>query len=134
MKKLLLAGIAALSLVTGTAHAQTSGTLTLVCQGMMQSMETKTGKVTEAPISIGVVVNFATQTVEGFGPPIKIFVNQTTIGFDKFDRWPNPSERTMGTIDRVTGEASVFFADKIISGCGADTDQQADARQVRRSD
>ena len=79
-------------------------------------METKTGKVTEAPISIGVVVNFATQTVEGFGPPIKIFVNQTTIGFDKFDRWPNPSERTMGTIDRVTGEASVFFADKIISG------------------
>jgi hypothetical protein len=97
-RTLLLAGVAVLLMAT-SAHAQANGTLTLACRGVMESTMTIThddgtasNDTTKEQVSMGIIANFAAQTVEGFGTerPLKITaVKQTT----KFDG--------LGTIDRV---------------------------------
>jgi hypothetical protein len=77
-------------------------TLTLACQGTV----TVTPSIDDAkpePISVGIILNFITHTVQGFGNPTEITrMNDTTITFAGSD--PSAGWTVDGSIDRVTGE------------------------------
>jgi hypothetical protein len=108
MKTLLLTGIAALFLATGTARAATE-VLTLACKGTVISRSdfTPGGSTTREPISMGIVVNFTSRTVHGFGEPAKITATETDIRFTSQSEsaWGNDwYDVVMGAIDRVTGD------------------------------
>src|SRR5690242_2558318 len=99
---LLVAGLSMM------AQAAETWTLTLACKGT-----TVAGyeRANPQPISMGVIVNFGSGAVQGFGTPglldvpVKITgVNEVTIAFGGSGR-PLGSEWTIsGSIDRVTGE------------------------------
>src|SRR5262245_55641663 len=79
LRVLVLTGITALFLATGAAHAQTNGILTFACKGEWEqtiTTENQSGpsEPTKESISLGIIVNFKTQTVEGFPitKPVKI--------------------------------------------------------------
>jgi hypothetical protein len=81
MKKLILTGIAALFLATGTTHAQTNETLTFACKGEWEQTittenQSESSEPTKESISLGIIFNFKTQTVEGFPTkrPVKIML------------------------------------------------------------
>jgi hypothetical protein len=84
--------------------------LTLACQGTMTDAAMTDAK--PEPVSIGVVVNFTTRTVEGFhepllfNSPMKITaMNDVTVVFKGFfDRGLGVTRSTSGAIDRVTGD------------------------------
>ena len=75
-------------------------TLTLACQGTASLGKTELGK--PEPTSMGIIVNFTTGAVNGFGLPAKVTsVDEVTILFD--GSWGYASVN--GSIDRVTGDA-----------------------------
>ena len=93
-----------------TAQAAEPETLTLACEGKSitifgnQALPPLT-----KPLSIGIIVNFRTHTVQGLGAvPLYITVDDTTIGlFNKTDSYNNTqSWETKGSISRVTGALS----------------------------
>src|SRR5262245_14251601 len=109
---------------SGSAQAQT---LTLACKGTTTWMPGPEAK--PEPISMGIIVNFTTRTVQGFGTPgildplVKITAaNDVTVTFSGADKTsPGSVWSIMGSIDRVTGDVEattmliVSKTDKIIS-------------------
>ena len=101
--------IIALTAMVATSSAQAADTtLTLACQG------TTTDKMKDAkpaPISMGIIVDFTKNTVQGFGIPgvsdypVKIRgINDARIVFDgSHDNGTSVASIT-GSIDRVTGD------------------------------
>jgi hypothetical protein len=107
---------AALLVVTGLsmpAQAQQS-TLTLACKGTTTVTTMEDAK--PEPVSMGLIVNFTTRTVQGFGSPslndypVKITgINDVTIDFDGSDNGVSAISTSSvssirGSIDRVTGD------------------------------
>jgi hypothetical protein len=95
--------VVAVTLPCATAKAQQPTTLTLACNGTMSSSGEKNS------ISMGVIVDFNTRTVQGLGVgyPVKIInADDALIDFyaDDGEKPPNALSMTSGTIDRVTGE------------------------------
>jgi hypothetical protein len=104
-----------LLLLTGlsmtTARAAEPETLTLACQGTLTTADTVTAEENAKPqsISMGIIINFTTRTVQGFdspdlslawGHPVKITgVNEVTIAFGG----SGGRHTIMGSIDRMTG-------------------------------
>jgi hypothetical protein len=98
---LVLAGLSTI------AQAQ-PGTLTLACKGTARDTTIPDEK--PEPITMGLIVNFATRTVQGFGSPggldhpVKITaVTDVTIAFEGSDEVGPTAAGIMGSIDRVTG-------------------------------
>jgi hypothetical protein len=91
-----------------TAQAGERATLTLACNGTSTtiSFDEDHTHATSA-ISIGIIVNLADRTVQGFGYPgefdvIKIIsLSDATVGFFGGQ---NPGQQIYGRIDRVTGD------------------------------
>jgi hypothetical protein len=88
--------------------------LTLACQGTAISTIGATDQPKRGPISFHVVVNLTAGTVEGFPVeelPVKIIAaDQSTIQFEgSHTPAATLTRRLNGTIDRVTGEASVTY-------------------------
>jgi hypothetical protein len=101
-------GVVALAvMVVGLPTAQAADTtLTLACQGTVT--ETMVGEEKKPePTSMGIILNFTSRTVKGFGTPVKI-----TAWDDSFVEFSedNKSGAFIGNIDRITGtlEASHF--------------------------
>jgi hypothetical protein len=100
---------------SGAAQAQT-GTLTLACKGTTMNPVTD-----EKPSSVtmGIIVNFTTHTVQGFGDPGAVDIpvritaaNDVTINFEGQQEILPPSRVTItGSIDRVTG--TVYASNQI---------------------
>ena len=98
--------IAAATLLCPNAEAQQSATLTLACQGATSSEAQEKPE----PISMGIIVNFATRTVHGFNPPDSYSVaidgeNDVMISFHGIQQKGDVTSMVTGTIDRVTGDA-----------------------------
>jgi hypothetical protein len=75
--------------------------LTLLCQGTVISQSEEKPE----QLSMGVIINFTAQTVQGFGSSAQITtVDDVTIAFVR----PN-SPTIEGTIDRVTGTLEATF-------------------------
>jgi hypothetical protein len=85
-----------------TAHAA-DPTLTLACQGTVTVTSIDDAK--PEPISVGIILNFTTHTVQGFGDPTKITgMNDTTITFSGSNPPGQASKwNILGSLDRVTG-------------------------------
>ena len=89
------------------AQAAETGTLTLACKGA-----TALGDANPNPVSMGLIVNFTTGTVQGFGNPglldypVKITgINDVTVAFGGSERQPTSDVSSItGSIDRVTGD------------------------------
>jgi len=104
----------AMLLVIGlsTAAAAEPETLTLACQGTVANPTSSSDK--PVPIEMGIIVNFATRTVQGFSIPgiadfpVKITaMNDVSITFFGSDPEPLPpiiKWTISGSIDRVTGD------------------------------
>jgi hypothetical protein len=98
--KLCTVGALCLPLIAA-AQAQQPATLTLACKGTLTNYYGPIGTKDTQPISIGIIISFTTQTVQGFGWTSTITTNDdTTIKFS--DRMGTLS--ISGSIDRVTGE------------------------------
>ena len=96
----LTAMVAGLSM---TAQAAEPETLTLACQG------TRTITSKPEPISMGIIVNFTKNTVQGFGSPslmdVKIAgMNDVTVTFGGTQDNGSSIASIRGNIDRVTGD------------------------------
>jgi hypothetical protein len=113
MKAPILLVLAGLSVATAQS-AEPSGTLTLACQGTTQW----SGEAKPETTSIGIILDFAAGTLEGFGSdvrfPIRITdVTETTIAFNG-NNWNDPKKMhslsISGTIDRVTGAVEATLA------------------------
>ena len=86
-------------------------TLTLACQGTTNDKMKEAKDAKPAPISMGIIVNFTKNTVQGFGIPgvsdypVKIRgMNDARIVFDgSHDNGTSVASIT-GSIDRVTGD------------------------------
>jgi hypothetical protein len=86
-----------------TAQAAEPETLTLACQG------TRTITTKPEPISMGIIVNFTKNTVQGFGSPslmdVKIAsMNDVTVTFGGAQDNGSSIASIRGNIDRVTGD------------------------------
>jgi hypothetical protein len=100
-----------------SAQAQPT-TLTLACKGTTTEYRLQ-GATLEQPVSMGIIVNLADRTVQGFGfpfdaEPLKIgYVNDVEV---RFGGQQETSVRSTinGSINRVTGEvnATWLFVDK----------------------
>src|SRR5262249_43439061 len=91
-----------------TALAQQPATLTLACKGTATWGATPDKK---EPISMGLIVNFTSRTVQGFGYPglidytVKITAaNDVTVAFEGDQKLSSSTSSIGGTIDRVTGD------------------------------
>jgi hypothetical protein len=100
--------VAAIILGSPVAEAQQPATLTLACKGTTYSPP-----IDEKPqaISMGLIVNLTTGTVQGFGTPglldypVRITAaNDVTIVFGGSQAIGNSLSGVLGTIDRVTGD------------------------------
>jgi hypothetical protein len=96
---------------SGNVAAQVQpNTLTLACKGTVTTTSMPEAK--PEPISMGIIVNFTTRGVQGFGTPglidfpVKITgANDVTIAFRGEDKTsPSSVWSLMGSIDRVTGD------------------------------
>ncbi len=106
--KAIAATLLMLAILT-TARAQGGGTLTLACNGT-----TSDGMVEDAkrePISMGIIVNFTTRTIQGFHAPglldypVKVTGwDDVTVVFSGSQNIGGISTSINGTIDRVTGD------------------------------
>jgi hypothetical protein len=95
---------------TQPAATQVGPALTLACNGTT----TTSGKSEDAkpePISMGIIVNFATRMVQGFGTPglfdypVKVTAaNDVTVAFSGSHNMGSITMTIRGTIDRVTGD------------------------------
>ena len=100
----------ALGVIIALSHAaEPTGTLTLACEGTTTNTLGPDGK--PEPISMGVIVNFTTQTVQGFGSglldyPVEITAaNEVIIAFSGANKPSNVGQHNIsGAIDLVTGE------------------------------
>jgi len=100
-----------------SAQAQPT-TLTLACKGTMTEYRLQ-GATLEQPVSMGIVVNLADRTVQGFGfpfdaEPLKVgYVNDVEVRFGGQQETLVQSTIN-GSINRVTGElgATWSFVDK----------------------
>ena len=98
----------AIGLSTAVA-AEPTGTLTLACQGTTttKNIEMQVDEKPE-PISMGIIVDFAARTVDGFGFLVPITdVGDVTVVFyssDPGDADAHMNTTIFGTIDRITGE------------------------------
>jgi len=89
-----------------TAQAQTAATLTLACKGTVtSSLDSK-----PEPLSMGLIINFTTRTVHGFGVPGADYPVTITAADDvivtfsgEYKEPPFSTDSIGGTIDRVTG-------------------------------
>jgi hypothetical protein len=109
MKALILLALAG-SLISTVAAAEPTGTLTLACQGT--TTNTLEADAKPKPIAMGIVVNFTTRTVQGFGNdllnyPVEITaIKEVIIAFGGANKPNNIGQHSMisGAIDLVTGE------------------------------
>jgi hypothetical protein len=101
----------ALGVIIALAQAaEPTGTLTLTCQGTTPNTVGPDAK--PEPISMGVVVNFTTRTVQGFGSglldyPVEItVVNEVIIAFGGASKPNNVGQHSIisEAVDLVTGE------------------------------
>jgi hypothetical protein len=95
-----------------TAAQAADSTLTLACQGTVIETMMEEEKKPE-PISMGIIVNFTEKTVHGFGGPIFgeqlieiTGITETAVYFGASELFQTTSRSVIGTIDRVTGDAS----------------------------
>jgi hypothetical protein len=95
------------------AQAQ-PGTLTLACKG---TTTTSLPDTKPEPLTMGIIVNFATRTVQGFGHPglldypVKITgANDVTVAFSGSHDDGTSISSISGTIDRVTGTVEATSA------------------------
>jgi len=112
-----------LALGISVAHAaEPTGTLTLACQGTTttKNIEMQVDEKPE-PISMGIIVDFAARTVDGFGVLVPITdLGDVTVVFysnDPGDADAHMNTTIFGTIDRMTGEVR---AARIWVGLAAD--------------
>lgn len=90
------------------AQAQPAA-LTLACKGTLTSSMPDSKPETE-PFSTGIIVNFATRTVQGLNLPGTDFpvtitaADDVTVMFDGKLTLASSTYRIIGSIDRVTGE------------------------------
>jgi hypothetical protein len=112
--KLFAAG-ALCQLVATTAQAQQPVTLTLACKGTATDRALPDVK---RPLSMGIIVNFTTRTLQGFGMPGSIdypvmitAANEVMVLFSGHGQVLNSVSSTDGVLDRVTGdlEATVLL-------------------------
>jgi len=99
--------VAALSMTAQAADE----TLTLACQGTTTDKMKDAKDAKPAPISMGIIVNFTKNTVQGFGIPgvsdypVKIRgMNDARIVFDASHDNGTSTASITGSIDRVTGD------------------------------
>jgi hypothetical protein len=92
--------------LAATAQAQTAATLTLACKGTVtSSLNSK-----PEPLSMGLIINFTTRTVHGFGVPGADYpltitaANETMVTFSGQHKDTFSTESLGGSIDRVTGD------------------------------
>jgi hypothetical protein len=90
--------------MTSALAAQPTGTLTLACQGTTADFGRPDDK---EPLSTGIIINFATQTIVGLDAPsnssIKILdMDEVTVSFGGGSSYPEWS--IAGSINRVTGD------------------------------
>ena len=105
-----------LALALSIAAAEPTGTLTLACEGTTTNTVGPDAK--PEPISMGVVVNFTTRTVQGFGSglldyPVEITaINEVTIAFGGASKPSNVGQHSIisGAVDLVTGELGATSA------------------------
>src|SRR5262245_2969081 len=101
-------------MLVGLSTAQGADpTLTLACQG------TATAGIEDAkpePVSMGVIVNFTKNTVQGFGDPgfidypVKITgINDVIVSFRCTQELGPTFSSITGSIDRVTGDLNATF-------------------------
>ena len=94
--------------------AEPTGTLTLACEGTTTNTLGPDAK--PEPISMSVVVNFTTRTVQGFGLldyPVEITaMNDVIIAFGGADKPNSVGQRSIisGAVDLVTGELGATSA------------------------
>jgi len=100
MKAPLLLVLAGLSISTADA-ADPTETLTLACQGTITNIGKEGGK--PEPISMGIIINFTTQTVHGFFDEFQINLVRTTETTIMFEGASKSGVGILGNIDRVTG-------------------------------
>jgi hypothetical protein len=103
-----LAFVVAIFGLAGSAavQAQQPPALTLACQGTVSSE----AQEKPDPISMGIIVNFNSRTVQGFSAagsyPVTIDgENAVTISFHGGEEKGDVVDSVTGTIDRVTGDA-----------------------------
>ena len=90
-----------------TQAAEPTGTLTLACQGTAIADAASFPDARPEPISMGIIVDFAARTVEGFSLiRAKIIeVTETSVSFRGSD---DTHGSVIGGIDRVTGAVEAF--------------------------
>jgi hypothetical protein len=111
MNASMLLALAALS-TAQAAEPQPTGRLTLACKGTAQAGDAAKPE----PISMGIIIDFAAQTVEGFGAdalfPIRIVtIRETVISFAGSADDHQIGQHIHGTIDRVTGDVEAFYTE-----------------------
>jgi len=124
--------------LSATAQAADS-TLTLACQGTTTDTTKEDAK--PEPVSMGIIVNFAARTVQGFGAPgildypIKITAwNDVTVAFLGSLDLKGSRSSTRGSIDRVTGdvEATSMVTDPKTGKIVASTSYALKCRPTQR--
>jgi hypothetical protein len=104
--------IALAVMLVGLPTAQAADTtLTLACEGTTTDKMKDAKDAKPAPISMGIIVNFTKNTVQGFGipgvsdHPVKIRgMNDARIVFDGAHDDGTSAASITGSIDRVTGD------------------------------
>jgi hypothetical protein len=106
----------ALMLLVSTAQAAEPTTLTLACQGTAQWSD----DAKPVPTSMGIIIDFAALTLEGFGSdvtfPIRITdITETALTFsgNNLNKKGAASFSINGTIDRVTGAVEAILAGSV---------------------
>ena len=106
---ILIAQIALGAIIGLALAAEPAGRLTLACEGTTttKNIEMQVDEKPE-PISMGITVDFAARTVDGFGVLVPITdLGDVTVVFysnDPGDADAHMNTTIFGTIDRMTGE------------------------------
>jgi len=95
------------------AHAaETTGTVTLACEGTVTENRISEGVETTEPVSMGIIVDFGAGMVRGFNFSVPISkVDETSVSFDGYEPRPigNKKDGIGGKLDRVTGAMHVTY-------------------------
>jgi hypothetical protein len=122
MKAPTLLMLVGLSISTAQA-AEPTGTLTLACQGMTKEIAPPLGAKPE-PISMGIMLDFAARTLEGFGSDVTFRIGignitETALDFsgsNVSDLTRSYTYQISGTMDRVTGTVEAVFTGSMKDG------------------
>jgi hypothetical protein len=107
--------VAALSMTAQAADT----TLTLACQGTVTIKSTGPLEYEPAPVSMGLIVNFTSRTVQGsarWGPYLfddqlpMTELNEGTVVFEGFSKFLG--RKIYGSMDRVTGDVGMVATAK----------------------